>query len=93
MTIEVTPASLAMEVILRTKETTFLRLPRELQREIPCGCDCSHCTKDPALAKWDTLAIATKTPKGNDFSWTVHMPDASVADTREYFRKKEQEKP
>lgn len=69
-----------MTVLFRTKDTIYLRIPRELQKPTP-GCCCEFCEKEKKInpnyiPTWDTLAIAAKTPKkGNDFAWTVHMPD------------------
>lgn len=66
-------STLSMEVMLRTDDAIFLRLPRELWRS--CGpCICNNCKC--AEGYWDTLAISTKKRPGtNDFSWTVHMPE------------------
>jgi hypothetical protein len=74
-----------MLVIARTNDAVYLRLPHELQRDIDGGCGCDHCKKNPALAKWDTLVVPTEV---HDHSWTVHMPDATVSDFREYIRRK-----
>lgn len=68
-------STLSMEVILRTKDTIFMRLPKELWRSCN-GCACYHCQKNNSLGWWDTLAISTVKREGtNDFSWTVHMPE------------------
>lgn len=66
-------------IIGRTDTTIFIRLPDDLQRD--CGkCSCAYCVAHPdETPRWDTLAVATDKPKeGNDYAWTVHMPDPSV---------------
>ena len=86
-TIEVTPALPSMQVIGRTKEAVYLRLPKKLQRDCIGGCGCEHCTKNPALAKWDTMVVSIRGK--DDHSWTVHLPDPAVAAFNEYWRRKE----
>ena len=71
-------------VIGRIKETIFIRLPQILQTPITGGCHCDYCKKEkkknPLYAsKWDTLAISKNAPKkGNDYAWTVHMPEIPI---------------
>lgn len=85
-----------MEVILRTKETIYLRIPRALQ--LPTGtapCQCPSCKEMMRIgskdhSKWDTLAITTKPPKGNrnDTAWTVHFPDGALPEAIEHWKRK-----
>jgi hypothetical protein len=50
--------------------TTFIKLPVNLQKEITGGCQCSYCKAHPTKTPvWDTLATDGKT------SWTVHYPE------------------
>lgn len=67
-----------MRVIARTRTAIFLRLPLEMQ--LDCGgCDCAHCKRNPALAKWDTLCVPLQNrERHHDYAHTVHMPDPSV---------------
>ena len=73
-----------MTVIGRTKEAIYLRIPKELQEACALGCLCDYCVKQKQInpnyiPTWDTLCVSTKAPKkGNDYGWTVHMPDVSV---------------
>jgi len=87
------PGTLCMPVIARAKDAVYLRLPPELQRDCG-GCNCPQCTKNPELAKWDTLCVPI-TPPGNhsDFSHVVHMPDGSVQAFIDYVRKTGRGKP
>jgi len=67
-----------MDVIRRTKETIYLRLPREQWREMESKCECSICKKNGGKGYWDTLAISVKAPKkGNDYACEVHFPTGS----------------
>jgi hypothetical protein len=76
-----------MMVIARTKDSVYLRIPRELQMPCTGGCGCDHCVKDPTLANWDTLVVPTKAPKnGNDYAHHVHLPDAQVPAFIEYMK-------
>ncbi len=67
-------------VLGRWRDTIFVRIPRELQEPIKLGCSCPYCVANPTkVPHWDTLAIGSKRPdKGNDYAWTVHMPDPSA---------------
>jgi hypothetical protein len=82
------PSLLSMRILLQTDQTIFLRLPKALQRDTN-GCSCKHCKLDPSLARWDTLAIPLQSArKSKEWSYTVHMPDASVPETIAYFKAK-----
>jgi hypothetical protein len=95
-TFDLTAGVTSMRVLAVTKEAVYVRLPRELQRDAG-GCQCEHCKRNPALAKWDTLVVPTHRGRphdarpnyANDHTWTVHMPDAAVAGFVEYMAKKE----
>ncbi len=79
----ITPSTFCMTVIARTNDAVYLRLPLELQRDCG-GCSCPHCKVNPDLAKWDTLVV----PLGlHEHSYTVHMPDGSIASFNEYIRR------
>lgn len=89
---ELTPRLTSMLVVAETDDAVYVRLPDELQRDCG-GCSCEHCKKNPALAKWDTLAIP-KNAKGRTYAdthtYTVHMPDP--AQFREYMKAKAAQK-
>jgi hypothetical protein len=55
-----------------TNRTVFLRLPLDMQRPIPGGCQCPYCHAHRDLVPmWDTLAAH---PDARH-AWTVHYPD------------------
>lgn len=58
--------------MLKRNNTTFVRLPSNLQRPIVGGCQCPHCAAMPRACTpmWDTLAFDDK-----GRSWSVHFPD------------------
>jgi hypothetical protein len=64
-------------VLGRWRDTIYIRIPRELQKPVNGGCGCDYCKAHPeAMPMWDTLCVGTKTPtRGNDYSWTVHLPN------------------
>jgi hypothetical protein len=61
-----------LDVIARTEDAVYLRLPKELQRPID-RCVCPYCDshkhESPA---WDTLCVPVS---GAGYASTVHMPD------------------
>lgn len=58
----------------RRVNTTFVKLPVSLQREIVGGCQCNYCKAHPAKTPvWDALATDGET------SWTVHYPELGKA--------------
>lgn len=90
-----------MEVLCRTEDTVFLRIPRKLQdwsNLTGMNCSCETCKDIRARddwdkndhSKWDTLAVPRNPPTKNqaDFSHTVHMPNGTVPQSIEYWRKK-----
>ena len=80
-----TTSTTCMKVIAETADAVYLRLPAELQRDTD-GCDCQHCKRNPALAKWDTLVVPKGSP--NDHSYTIHMPDGSIQAFKAYIAAK-----
>ncbi len=79
-TFNLTPSTLAMNVLATTAYAVYLRLPLELQRPCEGGCQCEHCEKDyHATPAWDTLVVPTG-GKAFATSYTVHLPDGAVAD-------------
>lgn len=66
-------------VLGRTDETIYLRLTNQngLAEHCSSGCTCPYCSAHPSESpKWDTLCVPIKQPeKGNDFAYTVHMPE------------------
>ena len=84
----------SMEVLARSKDAVYLRIPKDLQQLCTGGCDCPHCTVDPQAAAWDTLVVPTKAPrgKGNDFSSRCHLPDAAVPEFITYLAEKDRKK-
>lgn len=51
-------------------DTTFVRLPVPLQKEITGGCQCTFCKAHPhKKPAWDVLATDGK------ISWAVHYPE------------------
>lgn len=55
----------------------FVKLPRELWREIDGGCCCLQCSKDGkcAPAYWDTAALSFSDEDKYGHIWTVHHPE------------------
>lgn len=54
------------------RTTTYVRLPKELQREAGI-CMCEHCKG--AMSYWDTLVVSSSKM---DYTFTVHMPVISA---------------
>jgi hypothetical protein len=78
----------SMQVICRTDECVFVRLPRELQRDAGI-CNCDYCKGKTAY--WDTLAIPlVSTGRDRDYTYTVHMPDPQT--TIDYYARKARER-
>ena len=75
-----------MPVLAVAKDAVYVRLPRELQRDIAGGCDCLQCKVNPALAKWDTLVVPIKP---NGLTHAVHMPDDRVQAFLDYLKRRE----
>jgi hypothetical protein len=92
-TLNLTPSTLSMAVLVTTADAVYLRLPRELQRPTG-GCECEHCRKNPELAMWDTLVVPT-TGEARFYrewhSYTCHMPDGAVAGFVAYVARKAKE--
>ena len=89
-TIQLTPALISMLVLAHTADAVYLRLPRELQREVEGGCDCGECKRDPRLARWDTLVVPIKTdPRRVEHSHTVHLPDGALERFRQRVARRE----
>ncbi len=77
-----------LNIIARTSEAIYIRLPRELQYQTPFasdGCTCGDCDGE---GRTDTLAVPI-TPVGHDYTFAVHMPDKSVPGFLAYMKKKE----
>jgi hypothetical protein len=64
-----------MRILGKRGGAIFIRIPVELQRPIPPGCECRWCKAHPKLEPmWDTLAVPID-PTHDDWTYTVHMPD------------------
>lgn len=76
---------MTMEILARTKDAVYLRLPLEMQRDAG-GCSCEQCKQDPALAKWDTLCVPVT--GAYEHAHTVHMPSGAVAQFKQHMRER-----
>lgn len=75
-----------MEVLARTKDAVYLRLPRGLWGKRGGKCTCGQCD---GSGYFDTLVVPTnapgpKTRQKPDYAYTVHMPNKAVREFIEY---------
>ncbi len=76
-----------LPILARTKDAIYVRLPESVQAESAFAgakCTCGHCD---GSGKWDTLVIPVQGTRHNDSTYTVHMPDSSIAGFVAYIKK------
>lgn len=82
----ISPATFSMDILAhdKKKRVTYVRLPRELWRAITPGCNCDVCKRNGGVGYWDTLVVPSGQKSGHKHTYTIHMPDETVAAFIEY---------